>query len=952
VIDLVMSGTAVKSPEPPVVSPQLKNLASRSILAHTDFLEWMEGAEAQLQFKKKARHHLQCLLAFGHAKGSKSVLGAGKGWLRAALGGSGGFQFYMWYATHATSVGKEFGLSDDEVLVRIVRHHDETSQALNPGTRTDYVPMSAADMSATATDDAMYLDTQRLVVSQAASTVQFVKGYPGSGKTTSLFLSYLHARPGKALYLTHSVRLANSAQQFFRAFSPADVTVEVMAFDELLDDLRDDPPGTNAILTPSDGAERMMRMVESNNNKWHQLVGDRMDDWYAELHAYAAGRSLPVPFRNLPASSSPLLSSDDYERLRKPEIGDEAEKIAQLLEHLRTVPNIVDLFRGPIRARELLMDQFQPPPPRLEGLATVLVDEVQDLTAVEILLILNVVARSANASGHFPRVVFAGDESQTVRPSGFDWPTLSDLITKIFGDFAAKSDSINLDQNVRSSQQIATFVEATRDQYLKFVKRDRPGGIVYTRSNDAVHGRLMYCLLENENEMAKLGQLMEELSRSVIVYPGHRLPSDLPEAVLERTRTSNEVKGLDFDTVVMMDAGVRQEALDALLAKQGARPASAVAARVLADQYRVAASRATENLLLVDRGATSHQAAVEALSRRAGLESLEIVTIDDVATLLSADLNPEEVIRDLHQEVRRTIADDPQQARSRYRSACRQLERARRSQEVATELVEQDRKLCALTAAALIIHDPDLTVDDRAIYIKEVRTNLDGEELLAVEAMFELLVNGKPVLVESTTNALSRSAQALKLVALNLPELSRYQVRQLRRWIDLMASDLSPAANRTRESQAARAVMTVTGALSSDFPEYVDVCDQILVRWSSIATGQKRFADSMELLKQVKVRQPILEGECYAGLLQYREASDAYSAGGDHRRAVLMARELGDYELALDRASAGDQTLIDETMWVSRLMQASEPLPNSNMTLTEAEQDRLTRHTTGSRAKK
>ena len=31
----------------------------------------------------------------------------------------------------------------------------------------------------------------------------------------------------------------------------------------------------------------MMRMVESNNNKWHQLVGDRMDDWYAEMKDHA-----------------------------------------------------------------------------------------------------------------------------------------------------------------------------------------------------------------------------------------------------------------------------------------------------------------------------------------------------------------------------------------------------------------------------------------------------------------------------------------------------------------------------------------------------------------------------------------------------------------------------------------------------------------------------------------
>jgi hypothetical protein len=85
--------------------------------------------------------------------------------------------------------------------------------------------------------------------------------------------------------------------------------------------------------------------------------------------------------------------------------------------------------------------------------------------------------------------------------------------------------------------------------------------------------------------------------------------------------------------------------------------------------------------------------------------------------------------------------------------------------------------------------------------------------------------------------------------------------------------------------------------------------------------------------------------------LQYREASDAYAIGGDHRRAVLMARELGDHQLALDRASAGDQALIDETMWVSRLMQASDPLPDHNVALTEAERARLTRHTNAPKAR-
>lgn len=942
-LDLTMSDSSVKLPESPVSTPTLRTTALRSILLHDDFVNWLfDDPDIQPQFRKKVRHQLQSLLAYGYAKGSKSVLGEARGWLRAPLGGSGGFQFYLWYATCSTSIGKAFGLTDREVLVRIVRHHDETSHGLEAEGRGKYSTMTEKDIDVTSTSDSTYSEMQRSVVGPQAAPIQIIRGYPGSGKTTSLFLSYLHARPGRALYLTHSGLLADSARQFFDAFSPEDVNVVVMRFDELLDYLSGEPPGSNQILTPSDGADRLMQMLESSNNKWHQLVADRKDDWYAELHAFAAGRSLPLAFRGAPVNEGKLLDAKTYSRLRKPEIGDEADEIAHILEPLSSHPGLVELFRGPIRSRELLTDQFKPPRPDLKNLITVLVDEVQDLTPVELLLIFNVVSRSANASGKLPRIVLAGDESQTVRPSGFEWPVVNELVQLVFGDRVERRDDIGLDENMRSSVQIATFVEATRDQYLKFLKRDRPGGINYTRTNDALHGRLMYCHLSGEDDLNKLGDLMADLPRSVIVYPGHRLPVGLPPGVADRTRVANEVKGLDFDTVVLLDAGARQKQLDELLEKQDSRPSSGILARVLADQYRVAASRASENLILVDRGSESLQSVVEGLSRKAGLESLEIVQVDDIPVLLGDELNPEDVIRNLLEEVRRVVSDDPRRARQRYLSVQRQIDRARRLQPIADDILLEAKRLGCVTAIANLVHVRGLSEEQKRHLRNEAIQGVPNPTLSdAIEALFDLKSEANLILTDREVRALVKSASSLDQIKLEMPEIARFQVQQLRFWVDQCSKNLAPGRSRTRERQAAEAIKAVTGTLKIQLPEYGEMADSIIGRWAAGVIDQEQFDDGLALLRELEVRRPALEAVALRGLKKYRDAALAFDEAGEYRQAVLMAREIPDHALASKLATSGDQSLIDETMWVVQLLRAAEPLPTGVVPLTEAEQARL-----------
>ena len=138
----------------------------------------------------------------------------------------------------------------------------------------------------------------------------------------------------------------------------------------------------------------------------------------------------------------------------------------------------------------MLRDVNDPPPPRLLGATCILVDEVQDLTHIESLLLLNVIARIGTASGTLPRVILAGDESQTVRPTDFKWSSLNTLLTTVFGS-NIKLEDISLEENLRSPLQIAKFVEATRSQYSILEKNLKPSGLTYTHVNDATIGRVI-----------------------------------------------------------------------------------------------------------------------------------------------------------------------------------------------------------------------------------------------------------------------------------------------------------------------------------------------------------------------------------------------------------------------------------------------------------------------------
>src|SRR5690606_35956289 len=85
--------------------------------------------------------------ALGRTTNVKGVKGAGAGWWRTPLGGNGGMHFYLWWAPAGAPPVRHLPLEKDQILVRMVRHHDDTEEALEAGTPADWLAQRPAALN-------------------------------------------------------------------------------------------------------------------------------------------------------------------------------------------------------------------------------------------------------------------------------------------------------------------------------------------------------------------------------------------------------------------------------------------------------------------------------------------------------------------------------------------------------------------------------------------------------------------------------------------------------------------------------------------------------------------------------------------------------------------------------------------------------------------------------------
>jgi hypothetical protein len=600
----------------PATARERIGMSGHTLLVHPDVDDWMR---AQPDLRRRVDWLLFELTARGDAGRPKGIVGPSAlvtdaPALRWRRSGVGGFHYYAWWFP---ATGWD-GLDDGQtIVVRAVRHHDEM-RPLAAGSPQTYQERSLGELDP-------LTEEQRQVLA-AEARLRLVVGQPGTGKTGALiFTAVEEARrlppDARLLYVTLSRRLVSAAQELLDGVPDLGRRVEVVA----LADLVGRWSGLErARVAASEEAEEQAFRGSVGGFAPRDLAAWQGSDraLWAEVRAYILGRALPFPLtkRGLRAADEPILREGTYESQRARQLGSgvarAARHAAQVFLDRQDLPSIQrEAWAALGRIQRGALDR------ELRAIGGLIVDEIQDLTLLQIAVLAKAARRAGalqladpRADGYAPGPLFvaAGDESQVVHPSGFDWGWCKDLLAEILG---ATPQEITLRLNQRSPVPLVEVANRTSKLYDDLPREYRPRGSAVADTGDAPGGDVgevaRVAAASDDPDLRAWLELLADTPHSAVVTAEARASaaSDAAlDALLEDARfgdlrfTAGTVKGLDRQYVVLWGAsrvlkGVRDE-IDA--AKDRGGSVRYLVARTGIDELRVALSRSTETLILLD----------------------------------------------------------------------------------------------------------------------------------------------------------------------------------------------------------------------------------------------------------------------------------------------------------------------------------------------------------------
>jgi hypothetical protein len=359
-------------------------------------------------------------------------------------------------------------------------------------------------------------DTQDAIYRQLPPLI--VVGSAGSGKT-ALTLEKLKHAEGEVLYVTHSSYLAQSARDLYYAngFEHGGQDAVFLSYREFVESIRV-PPGREAT--------------------WRDFAGwfSRLRQSFKEIDGHQAFEEIRGV---LAASAGGVLARDDYRALG----------VRQSIFPVAQRDTLYDLFEkyrawlseAKLYDLNLVAQDWQPlAAPRYDF---VVIDEVQDITSVQLALVL----KTLKKPGHF---LLCGDSNQIVHPNFFSWGQVKSLF---WNDpkLAERQALRVLTANFRNG------LEATRvaNQLLKI--KQRRFGSIDRESNflvQAVGGEAGQVALMPDKDAGKreLDQKIRQSTQFAVLV---MRDEDKAEARKHFTTpllfSIHEAKGLEYENIVL-----------------------------------------------------------------------------------------------------------------------------------------------------------------------------------------------------------------------------------------------------------------------------------------------------------------------------------------------------------------------------------------------------------------
>ena len=892
--------------------------AGNAIFCHQEFLEKMEEHRADT-VGRRAALLLHKLLVDLRRQHYKSTQGVNRGWRRSPLGGNHGSHFYAWWAPKGAAPLKtetEFASAPEgAIFLRDIRHHDD-HRPLHPQSLGDqYLSIGLKELRGEDYVPAPWTPAQARFA-DARQRVRIIKGFPGSGKTTALWHAADIAGRESTLYITYSPELAALARDHFDKFVPGHKRFHVTTYAQFVRQLL----GCD---TPFQRVEQArVAFIKEISGFSTTILGPWLNDkpaLYDEMHAHLIGGLLPFPVGRFPGYPNRKISERQYRDWREHPLGRAAaEAVVEIAETLRR--------RGdqPLEQRfflelELAWEAVQ----RIRSTGAgvfkdfdcIALDEAQDLTPIEALAAVELAAALKK-----PYFLIAGDEAQTVRPTDFEWGWFQDLIHHRLGS----PMEFKLQTNLRSPRRIAMLVNRVWDLYGTIAKHERPGGSGIAEIDENAGDQIILCTARIGPELDQLLKSFTQREGLAVINLSSEPPAYLPAELRPHVLTTFEAKGLDFQSVCVLDGG---RWLDHVLQNRehgrGLELAD-LTKRLAIDRLRVALSRPSERLYWLEvqpserllqnvRQLLGGDDAVYPIPPDLLLKSLEEETLD-----------PEERVRVCETDARQLLGVKPALAWSRVRQAVTLLGEEGSKFSVSDPAARKSAHMTACQVAFALAFR-------RVSMPQEMgRVDLYGEAAWSATAagrrrMGELIrAIGEYERDYSTEKAGALIYLAQSLVR-NRDEIDSWLLQEIQPratgWIQKLEDSFEASPVSAWSLLPTLYTLFVPLEAESRSARLRDRTIRSLMRG-------KEFGAALAMLQQIPDADPKLTAGCREGLGELEAAAVEYLKAGAPADALRCLRSIPDFDKSLELIAAiENHPAKDSLLWLQRMRDLAAQRP-------------------------
>jgi hypothetical protein len=899
------------------------------LFCHQEFLEKL-AEHGRDSIGRRGAFLLQRLAVDAQRLHYKSTQGLNRGWRRSRLGGNHGNHFYAWWAPKNAIPLKESGefsdVPEDALFLRDIRHHDDHSPLAPHALLSHYMPVTVRDLRREEYTPLPFTQPQARFAT-ARQFVRLLKGYPGSGKTTALLHAADSCDAQRVLYITYSRNLAVLARGYFDRFCSAEKHFHVVTLSDLV---RQAIGSDFTSLSEQEGKRALLRDLAPYTRTlgaWANI----QSALYDELYAHLIGDALPVAIGRFGACTQPRVSDKMYRERRTRYLGPAAvaslleaavrlEKLASTTLADRYFPELALAWRAVEKLRSANFIAS------LLHFDCIAVDECQDLTPLEAMLIVELTALIHRQRRIQVPLLLAGDEAQTVRPTDFEWGWLSDLL---HSQLATPSE-FKLSANLRSPRRIAELVQRVWDLYSHLQKQERPSGSGQMEVEDDVTDQILYCSANPGQDLNDLLVSLAAREGLAIINLEETVPAWVPEAARSALLTVSEAKGLDFNSVCVLDAGRHLERI--VRGEERQRSESDVERlkkRLAIDQLRVALSRPSERLIWLDVSPTE-QIVRQSTAFLNGRDAGGVASCVPAALLKSLtedDLDVEERVQRCQTDARQYLDLKPEMAWSRAQQAITLLGRPGALTAVNDEAARHTAYLTlAEVCFVLGIRNARLPAElGRPDLFAEAHRASMSARRYSLAALLQLMGHLHRATFENRLHALVDLANHLPSHQSELEPWLRLEIaNKSQAW----AEELEAAVFNGRNAE-------ILVKLLPPFYEALDLPDRdartqrLLKRAVQLLVKEKQYAPALIVLRELPERQPAIEATCHEGLGDFRRAAECHQFGGNLKEALNCYRSIPDFEAALKLVGEmRDHPAADSLRWISELEQLVSRRPD------------------------